>query len=324
MTAVTPPRGRVPWGAVALFAVLACGLAWLAALPLWLAPDDASAALAGFVAPAMMATPALAALVVVFAARTPRRDRARFLGLWPLRPARRVVWFTVAALFAPLVIGALTTLLAGALGWVRLDLVHLSGFAEANAAALPAGVDPGILPPPGVLIAIQLALFPVLALVPNAILGFGEELGWRGWLLPALRPLGVWPALLLSGALWGVWHAPLTLLGHNYGLTDWRGVALMTANCVVWGIAFGWLRLRSGSVWPPVVAHGALNGTGGMILWFVAAGAEVEPALVTVAGVAGWIVFGAIILVLVLTGQFRREPALAPALRDGADATPGA
>lgn len=311
-----PERG-VPWAAVALFVGLAFGLAWLVALPLWLmGPEDpAFPVLFGLLASAAMCTPALATLVVVFATRTPRRERLRFLGMWPLRPAKRVVWFTVAALFAPLLVVALTTALAWALGWVRLDLVHFSGFAEMNAAALPEGMDPGILPAPGVLIAIQLLTFPVLALVPNSVLGFGEELGWRGWLLPALRPLGVWPALILSGAIWGLWHMPLTLLGHNYGLTDWRGVALMTVNCVIWGIAFGWLRLRSGSVWPAAVGHGAFNGAGGMILWFVASGAEVEPALVTVAGVAGWIVFGALILILVLTGQFRREPELARGAR---------
>ncbi len=305
---------RVPWGAVVLFVVLSFGLSWLVALPLWLTgPGSASfQMLFGIVAAAAMFTPALATLVVVFATRTPRSDRLRFLGVWPLRPAKRVVWFTVTALFAPLVIGIATTLIAAEFGWVRLDLVGFSGFAEANAAALPEGVDPGILPPPGALIAIQLALFPIAALIPNSILGFGEEIGWRGWLLPALRPLGVWPALILSGAIWGLWHAPLTLLGHNYGLMDWRGVALMTVNCVVWGVLFGWLRLRSGSVWPAVVGHGAMNGTGGMILWFIAAGVEVNAALVTVAGVSGWIVFGVIIAVLAATGQFRREPELAP------------
>lgn len=306
---------RVPWGAVALYTVLAMGLAWLAALPLWLMgrEDPAFAPLFGLLASAAMFAPAIAAVVTTFATRTPRRERLRFLGVWPLRPAKRVVWMTVLALFAPLLVAALSIAVAALFGWVRLDLVHFSGFAEANAAALPPGADPGILPPPGVLIAMQLALFPVLAIIPNSIVGFGEELGWRGWLLPALRPLGLWPSLLLSGAIWGVWHAPFTLLGHNYGLFDWRGVALMTVNCVISGVVFGWLRLRSGSVWPAAIGHGAFNGTGGMILWVIAAGqAEtLDAALVSVVGAAGWIVFGAIIAVLALTGQLKREPELA-------------
>ncbi|WP_245907261.1 CPBP family intramembrane glutamic endopeptidase [Leucobacter massiliensis] len=306
------PAGGVPWPAVALFVVLAFGLAWLVALPLWTMDRGTQSftLVFGLLAMVMMCTPAIAALAVTFVMRVPRRERLRFLGMWPLRPAKRVVWFTVAALFAPLLVGLLATALAGLFGWVRLDVAGLSGFAQANAAALPPGVDASLLPDPWVLVGVQLALFPVLALIPNSILGLGEELGWRGWLLPALRPLGVWPALLLSGAIWGLWHAPLTLLGHNYGLTDWRGVALMTVNCVFLGIVFGWLRLRSASVWPAVVGHGALNGTGGMIVWFAAAGETIRPELVTVAGVAGWIVIGALILVLALTGQFGREPEL--------------
>ncbi|QBE48348.1 CPBP family intramembrane metalloprotease [Leucobacter triazinivorans] len=316
-----PERG-VPWGAVALFVALAYGGAWLVALPLWLMGPDAPAfpVVFGLLAMAMMLTPAIAALVVTFVARVPRRERLRFLGIWPLRPAKRVVWFTIGALFAPLLIGALTTLLAALLGWVRIDPVHLSGFAEINAAALPENMDPSVLPSPWVLVAVQLALFPVLAILPNSIVGFGEELGWRGWLLPALRPLGLWPALLLSGAIWGLWHAPLTLLGHNYGLMDWRGVALMTINCTILGVLFGWLRLRTGSVWPATIGHGALNGTGGMIMWFVAAGETVRPELVTVAGVAGWIVCGALILILALTGQLRKEPELARSI-DGTRST---
>lgn len=302
---------RVPWGAVALFVLLAYGLAWLITLPLWQVEPGAPGGqlLAGITAPAMMLTPGIAALIVVFLGRTPRTSRARFLGLWPLRPAKRVVWMTLAALFGTLGIGFASVGVAALCGWVTLDLVDFSGFVALNEAALPEGMDPDILPPPGLLIALQLAMLP-LGAVLNSLLALGEELGWRGWLLPALRPLGTWPALVLSGAIWGVWHAPLTLLGHNYGLFDWRGVALMTVNCVLWGVLFGWLRLRTGSVWPAVLAHGALNAVGNVLLLFAAAGGEVRVEFASVAGVAGWIVVGLVVAGLALTGQFSKQPQL--------------
>src|SRR5690625_7513930 len=73
--------------------------------------------------------------------RTPGRRRRRSLGIWPLRPAKRIVWFLVAGLFAPVVLVALTVAVSAALGWVKLDLAHFSGFAEMNAAALHQGTD---------------------------------------------------------------------------------------------------------------------------------------------------------------------------------------
>lgn len=313
---------RVPWAPVAVFVAVACGLAWLVALPLWLsggAEGEGFAALLGLLAPVMMFTPALATVVVVFLMRTPRGERLRFLGIWPLRPAKRVVWFTVAAVFAPVFLVVLSLGVAALLGWVTLDLVNFSGFAETLAASLPEAAQ-SMLPPIGTLVIIQLASIPLGALI-NSFLAFGEEIGWRGWLVPALRPLGTWPALILSGVIWGIWHSPLILLGYNFGLTDWRGVALMTVGCVAWGVLLGWSRLRSGSVWPAVFGHGALNAAAGIVGLFAAAGSEIDPALVLPLGVSGWIAIAATVIVLVLCGQFSdsRQPELEP--RKAADSS---
>ena len=302
------PAPRVRWGAIAAFILLAYGLAWLVVSPLWLSPTAAASPFASLLITAMMFTPGIAALAVLFLLRAPRTRRLEFLGMWPLRPVKRTVWFTVAALIVPALITAVSLGIAAAFGWVRLDLVNFSGFEEQLAATTPEEAL-AILPSTGVLVAVQLAMIP-LGAVLNALPALGEELGWRGWLLPALRPLGTWPALILSGAIWGLWHAPVTLLGHNYGLTDWRGVALMLGACVAWGILFGWSRLRTASIWPAVVGHGALNASGGMILLFAAAGDAPNMALGSVMGVAGWIALAIVVLVLVLTGQFRHQPSL--------------
>lgn len=153
----------------------------------------------------------------------------------------------------------------------------------------------------------QLVMIP-LGAVLNAPLAFGEEVGWRGWLLPALRPLGVRPALLLSGAFWGFWHTPLILLGYNYGLTDAWGVLLMILAGMLFGVLLGWTRLRTGSVWPAVFGHGAFNASAGLAALFVAAGSPIPPAWL--AGPVGLIacgVFAVVIAALVLAGQFRAD-----------------
>ncbi|GAA2185460.1 CPBP family intramembrane metalloprotease [Leucobacter alluvii] len=317
---------RVPWAAVAMFVVLSFGLAWLIAMPLWRMGTDADAYTLwfGLLAAAMMFTPAIATAVALFVMRAPRRERLRFLGMWPLRPARRVVWFTVAALVAPLIVVLAAVGVSVLFGWARLDLVNFSGF-QATLDAQFASLDAELaelaqqsMPPLGWLVALQVLLVPIGGLA-NSLLAFGEEIGWRGWLLTALRPLGTSPAIVITGVIWGLWHSPLILLGYNFGLTDWRGVALMTGGCVAWGALLAWSRLRSGSVWPAVIGHGALNASAGMIVVLAAADAPIDPALAMPLGVSGWIVIAVVVAVLVATGQFREDhqPPLAPRARRG-------
>ncbi|KQR49406.1 metal-dependent membrane protease [Microbacterium sp. Leaf161] len=297
---------RIRATAITVFVALACGLAWVVALPLWLG-DGLAEPSTWFLLPVMMLTPAIAALVVTFTMRFPSRgERARFLGLWPLRPAKRVVWLMVAGWLVPPLLVALGIVLAAALGFVQLDLTFAAFSAEV-AKALPAGAP---MPPIEVVVISQIVMIPFGALL-NSVLAFGEELGWRGWLVPALRPLGTWPTLLLSGAIWGVWHSPLILLGYNFGRTDITGVLFMIGGCMAWGVLLGWLRLRSASVWPAVLAHGSLNAAAGLIVIFAAS--QPDLALAGPLGVAGWIVAAAVIAVLVVTGQFREQPELADA-----------
>ena len=98
---------RIRAAAIIVFVALACGLAWVVALPLWLG-DGLAEPSTWFLLPVMMLTPAIAALVVTFTMRIPSRgERARFLGLWPLRPAKRVVWLMVAGWLVPPLLVAL-------------------------------------------------------------------------------------------------------------------------------------------------------------------------------------------------------------------------
>lgn len=311
---------RVPWPAVVTFSAVALALAWLVAIPVWIVPQERPGydALFGAIAAAMMFTPLVAVLIVMFVMKVPASERLRFLGMWPLRPAKRVVWLTVLGLFAPIVLVGAMLVLGSLFGWLELDLENFSGFAaELNAQLQPLGMDASAigLPSIEVLVLMQLVFIPIGA-VFNCLFAFGEEVGWRGWLLPALRPLGVWPALLISGALWGLWHAPLILLGYNFNRTDWFGVLLMVAGCIAWGVFFGWLRMRSASVWPAVIAHGALNASGGMFLLLGAAGDSPDLALAGPLGLASWIVLAVVALGLALMGQFKVEPELSSARRE--------
>ncbi len=115
-----------------------------------------------------------------------------------------------------------------------------------------------------------------IALAPLFNFGatFGEELGWRGYLLPKLSVLGKRKALLISSVIWGVWHWPIIWLGHNYGLNYW-GFPWLGLLATIWftvaiGVFFGWLAQKAGNIWPAVIGHAALNGIASIGMLFVA------------------------------------------------------
>ena len=130
--------------------------------------------------------------------------------------------------------------------------------AQIGSAGGAQGVTPWVVV---ILQTLQAFLFAPLL---NAISTFGEEFGWRGYLQPKLLPLGPRKAILLTGLVWGVWHTPIILMGYNYGLDYWGAPVLgpiaMTWFTVIFGTFLGWMTLKTDSVWPAVIGHGALNG----------------------------------------------------------------
>ncbi|MDZ8275514.1 CPBP family intramembrane glutamic endopeptidase [Microbacterium aquimaris] len=286
---------RVPVVPVVVFVAVSFAGAWLVVLPLWLDPAGLSSPVASLLLPLMMFTPALATLVVVFALRTPRGRRRAFLGIWPLGRLGRWFVFLGVGLVVPIVVVVATVFVGAALGWVDLDLATLSGFRAQLDAAVPAGTP---LPPVQVLVVLQLVQLP-LGAVLNSVFAAGEEIGWRGWLQPALMPLGTWPALVITGVVWGLWHSPIILLGYNFDRADLSGVLFMVGGCVAWGLFLGWLRLRSDSVWPAVLAHGSLNAVGGFVLLLSAAGATVDMARVGPLGIISWALVAIVMIVIV-------------------------
>ncbi len=113
----------------------------------------------------------------------------------------------------------------------------------------------------------------VIAPVLNAIPVLGEEFGWRAYLQPKLLPLGGRRAMILIGVIWGVWHAPVILMGYEYGF-DYPGATWLGCLVFLWftfalATFLGWATLRAGSVWPAVIGHGAINGIAGVVFFFI-------------------------------------------------------
>ena len=256
----------VDWKRVGIFIAFAFGIAWLVALALYLTGGLTSGATTLILlAVGYMGAPAFAHIL------TRLVTREGWQGLY-LRPNFKKGWlYWLICWIAP----AIFTFLGMALFFMLFPQYYDPTFsavtkmmeqsAAATGRALPA-INPWIIVLSQTLTALLIA--PIL----NALPILGEEFGWRAYLQPKLMPLGGRKVMVLMGIIWGLWHAPIIAMGHNYGMeypgAPWLGILTMTWFTFVLGTFLGWAVLRGGSVWPAVIGHGAINGIAGIYVFF--------------------------------------------------------
>lgn len=124
----------------------------------------------------------------------------------------------------------------------------------------------------------------------NAIFTFGEEYGWRLYMVDALRGKKFLVAALVIGAVWGIWHAPLILMGHNYPDARILGVVMMVLFCILAGIIELYFVLKSGTVWAAIFIHGTINALAGMGVLMFPDGSRLLTGMTGVAGMLAMVV----------------------------------
>ncbi len=150
----------------------------------------------------------------------------------------------------------------------------------------------------GMIVVIQMIVGALTGGIINLPFALGEELGWRGYLLPHLcQSMSIHRAILFSGAIWGLWHAPMIAMGHNYGTgyptAPWGGILAMIVFCIVCGTFLSYLTIRTGSALPAAIGHGALNAFAAAPAYFMASGVYnpfLGPVPTGIIGGAGFIV----------------------------------
>jgi membrane protease YdiL (CAAX protease family) len=141
----------------------------------------------------------------------------------------------------------------------------------------------------------------VAGITINAVVSFGEELGWRGLLQKELGFLGFWKSSVVIGVIWGVWHASIILQGHNYPQHPIAGVFMMMVFCVLLAPIFSYVRLKAKSVIAAAVIHGSLNGTIGLAIIVVKGGNDL---IIGGTGLAGFIVLAVVNLGIFVYNKF--------------------
>lgn len=149
--------------------------------------------------------------------------------------------------------------------------------------------------PPAVIIIGTIISGLIAGATINALFAFGEEYGWRYYMVEGLRGMNFWKAALFIGIVWGLWHAPVILMGHNYPDHRIVGIFMMVAMCILLGVIELYFVRKSGTVWPAAIFHGTVNALAGMNQMLVV-GTDVQ--LTGITGLSGFIAMAIVILAL--------------------------
>jgi membrane protease YdiL (CAAX protease family) len=239
-----PARVHIRWKEVILYVVLAYGLAWAWSgfflfpylsdlLTRSTTPTDMIERLGPVATLGTMLTPMIAAFIMrIFVSKEGVKGS---LGL--LRSPK----YYLAALLVPAI------------------FVTAVVFLTTQAVVIPGGAPLGEFRWSEATWSVYLML--LLIALPVTLFTFGEEYGWRGYLLPRLLPLGEIRASVLIGVIWGVWHLPLILAGLNYpGVNVWLAIITFTFVTVALSFTYTWFYVASsGSVLVAAVFHASTN-----------------------------------------------------------------
>jgi len=274
-------RIQVKWGEVLLFSLLAYGFTWI-----WLGikivphlgellaaantPTDSTIVFGDVYYPILgMFGPMLAAIIMrLFISREGLRGS---LGV------RQPLRYYLTAVFAPILFIIAISIVLALIGVLRFALPEES---------------------------MPLYAFPVLALllIPECIVAFGEEYGWRGYLLPRLMPLGEIKASLIVGVIWSLWHLPVLVAGMLYGGNNlWLVLVIFVFTVMMSSFPYTWLAVSShNSSMLASIFHGSTN-------WFANQGRKflVSGSLLSYGLAVG---IGWLLIVLVVYGCFKRSP----------------
>jgi uncharacterized protein len=225
---------------------------------------------------------------------------------------RKWPYYVVAWLLPVLVVGCIVVL-ATLFGVGKADFSLARGYQYLSSIGTPARMHLPFGTLLGVLLLEAIFVTPI---------SFGEEFGWRSYLqlrLWADRPVF---SAVATGVIWGIWHYPVLLRGYDFPDNRVAGPIVFTVTAVLLSIIFGWLRVRTGSVWSCSLAHAATNAIGASLTVLLFGGGA-SLLFVLDIGVLAWIPLGALSAWIVFTGQLKpaarqlSENALAQAVQGG-------
>jgi hypothetical protein len=202
---------------------------------------------------------------------------------WLLLTTVGFAWFIVLGTFVVIAI------LGNVLGVARFGRIDFSEAALIQQLTIFARGAFGEVPqhfpiPPVAIFLLSLVQSVVAGFTINLPFAFGEELGWRGLLLRETQSSGFLKSNLFIGVVWGLWHAPIIVQGHNYPGHPVAGIFMMTLFTTTLSFPMAYCRFKSRTILGPSALHGMFNPLGMLTVFFVVGA---NPLFGFVAGVAG-------------------------------------
>jgi uncharacterized protein len=195
------------------------------------------------------------------------------------------------------------------LSWLAVPWIYVLVYGLSLALGV-GHVNPGFARLSPLQISWALAASLSIFLLPGLIPAFGLQFGWTGFMLPKLLPLGLWPATVGYGLMWGVWQLPLAVAGYIYSGRPLGFVLIVLFTCAL-AMIEGALRIRSGSLFLSTFFEAVFSTQArGVVPIFVIV---LQPLFGGIAGVTGIVVLGAIgAWLLATTPQAAVDAVLAP------------
>lgn len=273
------------------FSIIVCLASWIFAAFMWFGMGGYNSLCAAI----YMFFPLVCALVIQII----NKEKLGSTGLLKFK----IRWSWLVAWLLPVVIVAATIIVNSLLDGCELKfhmppIPGMENLSPEDMAKISAMQNPKVI----IITTLVSGLFAGITI--NAIAAFGEEYGWRNYLVSALKGRNFWVACLFIGVVWGFWHFPLILMGHNYFVHRTAGVFMMVAMCLVMTPIELYLVLKAKSVYPAAIFHGTVNALAGATMIFISGGSDLING---VAGLSGIITMAVVTLILFVYDRFVSE-----------------
>jgi membrane protease YdiL (CAAX protease family) len=265
------------------FIILTCTVSWFAAgMAILLGMRNAQALLYTVFAAAYMLLPAVCVILLKLINREKPFSN--------LNVSFRLNWWFLVAGLVPFIYSFMTLGINLLFPSVSFSIAY-EGFLSTLPAEQSELVEQQLSRfPPAIFLLLQLVQALIAGCTINAIFAFGEELGWRGYLLQSLRDKKLPYASLIIGIVWGLWHFPFILLGHNYPQHSIAGVGMMIIWCILLSPTMIYMVIKSKSVIPAAIFHGTLNAISGISVLYLVGGNDIINGATGISGFVAMLV----------------------------------